>query len=68
MPCAMCHDTGHYYVVGSRKEAIPCDCLKGLEERIATKSREIAATGLCQWKTRTAEEIAALPDDPDETK
>ena len=34
-----------------------------LEAAIAAKLREIAATGLCQWQTRTAAEIADRPDD-----
>ena len=34
-----------------------------LEARIAAKSNEIAATGLCQWGYRTAAEIDAVKNE-----
>lgn len=39
------------------------EVLENLEAAIAAKSAEIAATGLCQWATRNADEIDALPAD-----
>ena len=36
---------------------------ENLEAAIAAKSREIDATGLCQWGYRTAEELAVMPED-----
>lgn len=48
---------GHGEIMGN------VEAQNDIEARIAAKSREIAATGLCQWRTRTPEEIAALLSD-----